>query len=72
MEPPKQVGEVSVFTMKNPGPLFAPPTQTAGEVSVGPYHDDASCEAMRGLANSLGLSTTPCETRYALGKLMLD
>lgn len=72
MEPLKQVGEVSVFILKNPGPLFAPPTQTAGEVTVGPYNDDASCEAVRGLVNSLGLSTTPCETRYALGKLMLD
>jgi hypothetical protein len=72
MEPLHEFGEVRVFIMKNPGPLFAPPTQAPGDVTIGPYNDDATCETVRGLVDRLGLSTTPCESRFAAGKLLFD
>lgn len=71
MDPAPDYGEVSVFTLDNPGPLLAAPGRLAGQVTVGPYKDAAACEAMRALATTLGLSSRACESRYLAGKLMI-
>ena len=72
MDPAPNIGGVSVFNLDNPGPLLAAPGQPAGQVTVGPYKDAATCEAVRGLVGGLGLKTYACERRFMVGKVMIS
>lgn len=77
MDPRPEWGEVSVFNMAQvrhdttPALPVAAPGQAPDTATVGPYKDVATCEAVRGVVNGLGIRTTPCETRFMVGHMMI-
>ena len=77
MDPRPEWGEVAIFEMAQvrhdttpPLPVAAP-GQAPDTATVGPYKDTATCEAVRGVVNGLGIRTSPCERRFMLGKMMI-